>query len=111
MADFDLKSHRSHGPNGIKMRSIFSIIVNVNQYGGRKTGNSYNFGAVAGRNLILNATAMFSGVSVTMQYRLSCNSIEIYVKFNMAAAIYYVDCFRFVGRHLELLVMPHHCLC
>ena len=51
---------------------------------------------------------MFSGVVVTMQYRLSCNFIEIYVKFNMAAAIYNVDCFRFVGRHLELLVMSHH---
>ena len=43
---------------------------------------------------------MFSGVAVTTQYRLSCNFIETYVKFNMTAAIYSVDCFRFVGRHL-----------
>ena len=108
-ADFDIiKSRR---PNGIKVRSIFGIIMYVNQYGGRETGSSYNFWPVAGRNVISNATTMFSGVAVTMQYRLSCNFIEIYVKFNMAAAIYNVDCFRFVGRHLELLVMSHHRQC
>ena len=30
---------------------------------------------------------------------------------NSIAAIYNVDCFRFVGRHLELLVTSHHCRC
>ena len=59
----------------------------VNQDGGRETGSSYNFWPVAGRNVISNATTMFSGVAVTTQYRLSSNFIEIYVKFNMAAAI------------------------
>ena len=105
-ADFDIiKSRR---PIWIEVRSTLGIIMYVNQYGGRETGSNYNFCSVAGRNVISNATTMFSGVAVTMQYRLSCNFIEIYVKFNMTAAIYSVDCFRFVGRHLELLVMSYH---
>ena len=59
----------------------------INEYGGRETGNSYNFGPVAGRNVISNATTIFSGVAVIMQYRLSCIFIEIYVKFSTAATI------------------------
>ena len=56
-----------------------------NQYGGRETGSSYNFGPVADRNVISSVTTMFSKVVVTMQYRLSRNFIKIYVKYNMAA--------------------------
>ena len=49
-ADFDIIESRR--PNGIKVRSIFGIIVYVNKYGGSETGSSYNVGPVAGRNLI-----------------------------------------------------------
>lgn len=56
-----------------------------NQYGGRETGSSYNFGPVADRNVISSVTTMFSRVVVTMQYRPSWNFIKIYVKYNMAA--------------------------
>jgi hypothetical protein len=55
------------------------------QYGGRQTGSSYNFGPIADRNVVSSATAMFSGVVVTMQYRLPSNFVGICVKFNMAA--------------------------
>ena len=58
----------------------------VNQYGGRETGSSYNIGSGADRNVISNVATMFSGMAVTMQYRPSWNFIEIYVKYNMAAA-------------------------
>ncbi len=82
-AHFDIiKSRR---PIWIEVRSTFGILMYVNQYGGRETGSSYNFWPVAGRNVISSATTMFSGVAVTMQYRMSCNFIEIYVEFNMAA--------------------------
>ena len=74
-------------------------------------GNADAPGHVTGRNVISNATTMFSGVVVTMQYRRPGNFIELYVKLNITAAIYNVDCFRFVGRRLELLVMSHHCQC
>ena len=84
-ADFAIIKSRRH--NGIKVRSIFGIIMYVNHYGGRETGSSYNFRPVADRNVISNAITIFSGVAVTMQYRLSCNFIEINVKFNMAFAI------------------------
>ena len=96
-ADFDIiKSRR---PNGIKVRSIFDIIMYVNQYGGRETGSSYNVGPVAGKNLISNASTMFSGVAVSMQYRLyiaskyMCNSIwqppyTIWTTSGLSAAIF-----------------------
>jgi hypothetical protein len=57
----------------------------VNQYGGRKTGNSYNFGSKADRNVVSGVTTMFSRVAVTMKHRPSCYFVDIYLKFNMAA--------------------------
>ena len=49
---FDFDKIKSRRPNGIEMRSTFGIVMYVNQYGGRETGSSYNFGPVAARNLI-----------------------------------------------------------
>jgi len=51
----------------------------------RQTGSSYNFYPIEDRNVVSSATAMFSGVAVTMQHRLPSIFIEIYEKFNMAA--------------------------
>jgi len=76
---FDFDKIKSRRPNWIEMRSTFGIVMYVNQYGGRETGSSNNFWPIAGRNVISNAATMFSGVTITMQYRLSCSFIEINV--------------------------------
>ena len=68
-ADFDIVKSRL--PNGIKMIQLCGTIMCENQYGGRETGSSYNFGPVADRNVISSVTTMFSNVVVTMQYRPS----------------------------------------
>jgi len=71
--------------HGIKV-IFFGTVMYVNQYGGRETGSSYNFGPISDRNVVSSATTMFSRVAVIMQYRSSCYFVEIYVKFNMAVA-------------------------
>jgi hypothetical protein len=81
VADFDIIMSRR--PKGIKLRSIFGTLTYINQYGGRETGSSYNFGSAGDRNVISNGPTMFSRVVVTMKYRPLWNFIEFYVKYNM----------------------------
>ena len=64
--DFDITKSRL--PSGIKVILFCGTIMYANQYVGRETGSSYNFGPIADRNVISNVTTMFSGVAVTMQY-------------------------------------------
>ena len=71
-ADFDIIKYRR--PIGIEMRSTFGILMYVNQCGGRETGISYNFGPVAGRNVISSANTMFSGVA--SQCNIECPIIS-----------------------------------
>jgi len=55
--DFDIIKFRL--PNGTKVIQFCGAIVYVNQYDGRETGSSYNFGLTADRNVISNVTTMF----------------------------------------------------
>jgi len=107
-ANFDIiKSRRL---NGIKVGSIFGIIMYVDQYGGRETGSSYNFWPVAGRKWFQMLLLCFLGSP--SQCNIACPVISSKSMWNSTwQPPYNGDCFRFVGRHLELLVMSYHRQC